>query len=74
MHNKPHSFQGGVRGQINSLVGNFLDLNAYGEVKSMVWFYEFEVKEILQDWPERDFRLRKWVIDNNSNDQLVDGT
>jgi len=42
-------------------VGSFLDYNSYGEVKGNVWFYEFEVQEVLENWPEKHFRQRKWV-------------
>ncbi|KAG2211791.1 hypothetical protein INT46_007975 [Mucor plumbeus] len=40
--------------------GSFLDYNSFGEIKGNVWFYEFEVQEILENWPEKDFRQRKW--------------
>ncbi|KAG1115780.1 hypothetical protein G6F42_013856 [Rhizopus arrhizus] len=36
------------------------DYNSYGEVKGNVWFYEFEVQEVLENWPEKHFRQRKW--------------
>ncbi|CAO3647843.1 unnamed protein product [Mucor fragilis] len=52
--------EGGVRGHIKGFVGSFLDYNSYGEVKGNVWFYEFEVQEILDNWPEKHFRQRKW--------------
>ena len=54
-------YKGGVRGHIKGFVGSFLDYNSYGEVKGNVWFYEFEVQEILDNWPEKHFRQRKWV-------------
>lgn len=57
-----HTFkQGGVRGQIKGFIGSFLDYDPFGEVKGNVWFYEFEVQEILENWPEKDFRQRRWV-------------
>lgn len=51
----------GVRGKITGFIGSFVDYNIYGEAKGNVWFYEFEVEEILDIWPEMKFRERKWV-------------
>lgn len=46
---------------MKELVGSFLDYDAYGEPKGNVWFFEFQVEEILTKWPESNFRQRKWV-------------
>jgi hypothetical protein len=54
-------FLAGVRGKITGFIGSFVDYNSYGEAKGNVWFYEFEVEEILDIWPEMKFRERKWV-------------
>lgn len=53
--------EGGVRGEITGLIGSFIDYNSYGEIKANVWFYEFTVHEILDVWPEKEFRERRWV-------------
>ncbi|CAO3640605.1 unnamed protein product [Mucor hiemalis] len=52
--------EGGVKGKIRGLVGSFIDYNSYGEPKGNVWFYEMEVLQIFERWPEEDFRQRKW--------------
>lgn len=54
-------FTAGVRGTVKGLIGSFMDYDISGQPKSNVWFFELEVKHILNEWPESDFRQRKWV-------------
>ncbi|KAI7903621.1 NUDIX hydrolase domain-like protein [Cokeromyces recurvatus] len=62
--------EGGVLGNIKGLVGNFMDYDSYGELKGNVWFYEFEVQQILDQWPEMHFRKRRWCTFEEAMDLL----
>lgn len=52
--------EGGVKGRVVGLLGSFIHCDSYGYPKGNVWFYELEVKTVMEDWPEKDFRQRKW--------------
>ncbi|KAI8643840.1 diadenosine hexaphosphate hydrolase [Parasitella parasitica] len=52
--------EGGVTGKVKRFVGSFLHYGSTGEIKANVWFYELEVEDILDIWPEKDIRQRKW--------------
>ncbi|KAI9357424.1 NUDIX hydrolase domain-like protein [Pilaira anomala] len=52
--------EAGVRGTLKGLIGSFMDYDISGQPKSNVWFFELEVEHILNEWPESNFRQRKW--------------
>ncbi|KAI8371882.1 NUDIX hydrolase domain-like protein [Blakeslea trispora] len=52
--------EGGIRGKVKSFIGSFIDHDGNGNPKSKIHFYEFEVQAILDHWPEKDFRQRRW--------------
>ncbi|KAI8971221.1 NUDIX hydrolase domain-like protein [Pilobolus umbonatus] len=52
--------EAGVKGRLVRLVGNYINYDSYGYPKGVIWFYELEVKTIMECWPEMDFRERKW--------------
>ncbi|CEP16265.1 hypothetical protein [Parasitella parasitica] len=52
--------EGGVRGEVKGFIDSFLHYGYNDEIKAKIWFYEFEVKEILDNWPEKEIRKRRW--------------
>ncbi|CAO3635212.1 unnamed protein product [Cunninghamella blakesleeana] len=50
--------EAGVCGNIVSLIGDYMDYDKFGKPKTHFWFYEMDVKEVLDKWPE--MRKRQW--------------
>lgn len=49
----------GVCGNLVNLIGDYMDYDKFGKPKTHFWFYEMDVKEVLDKWPE--MRKRQWV-------------
>ncbi|KAI9246787.1 NUDIX hydrolase domain-like protein [Sporodiniella umbellata] len=52
--------EGGVQGELTGFTGRFVDYDADGDPKGHVWFYELCVERVYDQWPEDDFRQRRW--------------
>lgn len=52
--------EAGVKGEIAKTPAGFYRYEKWGEIHH-VRLYEMEVSEVFDEWPERSFRMRRWV-------------
>lgn len=58
--------EAGIKGRIIRHIGVFEERNKHG-VKAHHWIYELEIQEVVEKFPERKKRERRWVNRRNNS-------